>query len=300
MKKQLSISLLGILSILIFNSCATIFSPKTYPLNISTAPTSAEVRITTKKGEKVVYNGASPTSVMVKPSYVPFVPAKYNVNISKSGYEDINFDIKSNINGWYFGNLVLGGVLGMVVIDPISGAMYKIPEKKGTVFKELKPNGENGYDVQFAVTNDDFNNNNDFNSFSTNFESGGKIAIFNPTGNVNDGVKTVVREELSSIVVGSKKYTVLERALIDKVLEESKFQMSGQVDDSQVGELGKKMGADYVCIASITPMGNNFYVSIKLVSVTTARVEKQKTGMTQNGGSDILKVVGGLARNIMN
>ncbi len=115
-----------------------------------------------------------------------------------------------------------------------------------------------------------------------------KVAIFNPAGEVNNSIKTIIREELSSAVVSSNNYTVLERALIDKVLEESKFQMSGQVDDNQIGELGKKMGADYVCIASITPMGNNFYLSFKLVSVTTAKVERQKTGMTQRGGNELM------------
>ena len=37
-------------------------------------------------------------------------------------------------------------------------------------------------------------------------------------------------------------YTVLERSLISKVLEENKFQTSGLVDDFQISEMGMRMG----------------------------------------------------------
>lgn len=30
------------------------------------------------------------------------------------------------MNGWYFGNLLLGGVIGMLIVDPATGAMYRI------------------------------------------------------------------------------------------------------------------------------------------------------------------------------
>lgn len=31
-----------------------------------------------------------------------------------------------SISGWYFANIVLGGALAMVVIDPLTGAMYNL------------------------------------------------------------------------------------------------------------------------------------------------------------------------------
>ncbi|MDL2254848.1 CsgG/HfaB family protein [Bacteroidales bacterium OttesenSCG-928-J16] len=114
-----------------------------------------------------------------------------------------------------------------------------------------------------------------------------KVAVFDPVGTVDEGIKIIVREEISSVIVTSDGYTVLERSLIDKVLEENRFQMSGMVDDSQVGEIGKKMGANYVCVSSISSIGTNFYISCKLIDVNTARVEIQKTGRTTKGYNDI-------------
>ncbi|GHT11902.1 hypothetical protein AGMMS4956_05650 [Bacteroidia bacterium] len=114
-----------------------------------------------------------------------------------------------------------------------------------------------------------------------------KIAVFDPDGkSVSDGMKAIVREEISSVLVSTRGYIVLERQLINKVLEESKFQMGGLVDDSQIGEIGKKMGADVVFVTSITPIGRNLFLSFKLIDVKTARIEGQKTAKTEHGEED--------------
>jgi hypothetical protein len=117
-----------------------------------------------------------------------------------------------------------------------------------------------------------------------------KVAVFDPAGDVESAYKEIVREEISSIIVNTGGFTVLERQLINKVLEENKFQMGGLVDDSQVGEIGKRMGANYVFVTSISPMGQNLYLSFKLIDVQTARIEKQKTSRTTKGSADLVDV----------
>ncbi|MDD5412721.1 MAG: hypothetical protein PHF31_15155 [Methylobacter sp.] len=32
------------------------------------------------------------------------------------------------MNGWYFGNLVFGGFVGILIIDPATSAMFRLPE----------------------------------------------------------------------------------------------------------------------------------------------------------------------------
>ena len=117
-----------------------------------------------------------------------------------------------------------------------------------------------------------------------------KIAIFDPAGDVDNSIKEIIREEISSIIVNAKGFSIFERHLINKVLEENKFQMSGLVDDSQVSEIGKKIGANYVIISTVTPIGKNYYVSCKMIEVLTARIDKQKTGMTKYGLDDLIEV----------
>jgi hypothetical protein len=48
-----------------------------------------------------------------------------------------------------------------------------------------------------------------------------KVAVFDPAGNANEAIREIIREEISSMIVNTENYTVLERQLINKVLEES-------------------------------------------------------------------------------
>ena len=114
-----------------------------------------------------------------------------------------------------------------------------------------------------------------------------KVAVFDPAGSVDNSLLEIVREEISSVVVNTPGFTVLERQLINKVLEENRFQESGLVNDEQMSDIGKRMGADYVFVTSISPLGRNYYISCKMIEVATARIERQSTGTTTNGLNDI-------------
>ncbi len=126
-----------------------------------------------------------------------------------------------------------------------------------------------------------------------------KVAVFDPVGDVSNNLKIIIREELSNAVVNTLGFTVLERELINKVLAESEFQMTGHVDDGQIGELGKKMGANYVAYASISSVGGNYYISCKMVDVMTAKIERQNTGITQSGLDDLFSVVSAVSRAML-
>jgi len=124
-----------------------------------------------------------------------------------------------------------------------------------------------------------------------------KVAVFDPAGNVDAHLKEIVREEISAIIVNAGGYTVLERQLINKVLEENRFQMGILFDDSQAAEMAKLMGANLVFVSNITPMGSNFYISCKLIE-PTGRIDKQRTAQTQRGTNDLIGVVQGMAREM--
>ncbi|MCG2921469.1 hypothetical protein KZ305_25620, partial [Escherichia coli] len=37
--------------------------------------------------------------------------------------------VKSRLNGWYFGNIIFGGLIGILVVDPMTGAMFTLSPK---------------------------------------------------------------------------------------------------------------------------------------------------------------------------
>ncbi|HUM66014.1 MAG TPA: hypothetical protein PLV32_09220 [Chitinophagaceae bacterium] len=92
-----------------------------------TDPPGANIKITDKKGH-VVYQGKSPTTVRLKSGAGYFSKAQYQVKLSSPGFDEKIVTIDFKLNGWYFGNLVIGGAIGMLFIDPITGAMWKIQD----------------------------------------------------------------------------------------------------------------------------------------------------------------------------
>jgi hypothetical protein len=127
MKSKLtSVCLVLILSFL-FYSCATIVSHTSYPLSIRTSPKGANVSISNKRGQEI-FKGNSPALVNLEAGAGYFSKASYLVKISANGYAEQIIPVNFKLNGWYFGNIILGGLIGMLIVDPLTGAMWKIED----------------------------------------------------------------------------------------------------------------------------------------------------------------------------
>ena len=107
------------------SSCATIVSKTSYPVTIDSYPRDARVTITNRRGEQI-FKGGTPALVRLKSGNGYFQRAIYETTISKDGYATKRVEIRSTLNGWYFGNFFFSGALGFLVVDPATGAMYRI------------------------------------------------------------------------------------------------------------------------------------------------------------------------------
>jgi len=117
-----------------------------------------------------------------------------------------------------------------------------------------------------------------------------QIAIFDPLlkGNVNKILIDIVREEISTVIVKRYRYIVLERELIESVLDENRFQESGLVNNEQISDIGYFLGADYVIISTISDIDRYYHISCKMIEVETARVVRQYTATTTYDIDDII------------
>lgn len=120
----LKLNALLLMTLMTFSNCATIVSKSSYPVSIYTNPPGAQVSITDKKG-KEIYNGTSPSVVKLRSGAGFFARAEYHVKLSAKDYEKI-IPVTFKLNGWYFGNIVFGSLIGLLVVDPASGAMWRI------------------------------------------------------------------------------------------------------------------------------------------------------------------------------
>ncbi len=110
---------------MMFSSCASIVSTNKYPMTINSNPIGASIDVTDRKG-KQVFTGVTPATVTLKSGGGYFKRAEYSVKLTSAGFEEQVIPVKFKVNGWYWGNLVIGGLFGFLIVDPATGAMYKL------------------------------------------------------------------------------------------------------------------------------------------------------------------------------
>lgn len=107
--------------------CASIVSDSQHPVSLQTSPDGASFTVEDKNGI-VVHKGSTPATLSLKSSSGFFSGASYKVTFQKEGYDPVVTTVESKLDGWYIGNILLGGIIGMLIVDPITGAMWELPE----------------------------------------------------------------------------------------------------------------------------------------------------------------------------
>ncbi|WP_431158665.1 PEGA domain-containing protein [Winogradskyella poriferorum] len=127
MKQKLTAVFLSCV-LLFTTSCASIVSKSNYPITINSSPSDAKITITDKNG-KEVYKGNTPAELKLKAGSGFFSKASYQVKFEKMGYDTKLVPIEFKLDGWYFGNILIGGLIGLLIVDPATGAMYKLDKE---------------------------------------------------------------------------------------------------------------------------------------------------------------------------
>jgi hypothetical protein len=105
---------------LLLSGCATITKGTQQTITISTDPTGAVCNLTRDAKPLAVVN---PT-----PGSIPIEKAMGQISIlcKKPGYKDAAGALASEFQAWTFGNIILGGLIG-IAVDAASGAMHEYP-----------------------------------------------------------------------------------------------------------------------------------------------------------------------------
>jgi uncharacterized protein YceK len=106
--------------------CATIVSKSNYEVEIISQDPNAT--ITVMNGEEQVFRGVSPAIANLPAKKGYFSRAKYEIIYTKGEYQKVT-DLRAGFDPWYLGNILIGGLIGMLIIDPLTGAMWQLPSK---------------------------------------------------------------------------------------------------------------------------------------------------------------------------
>ena len=116
-------------------ACCSIVSKSSYPVTISSNPPGAS--FTLKKANGLAMStGVTPATITLNSSDGYFQPAKYIVEFTRKGVTQ-TVPLNASINGWYFGNLLFGGIIiGMLIVDPATGAMWRLDDSVIATFNQ--------------------------------------------------------------------------------------------------------------------------------------------------------------------
>jgi len=142
MKKLITASLIA--ASVTMTGCASIISGSTQTLTFKSVPEQASISITNKAGEKV-HTGVTPTTVTLKRGNGFFQPAAYDVTFKKEGFQTKTVQVTGTVNGWYVANIIFGGLIGLLIVDPATGAMYTLnPSDINAVLDENQTASQKG------------------------------------------------------------------------------------------------------------------------------------------------------------
>ncbi|MBY6190758.1 hypothetical protein [Microbulbifer agarilyticus] len=109
------------------SGCASILSDSNYPVTINSNPAGANFVVVNEAGFDV-HTGVTPDTITLSASDGFFSSASYVVKFQMAGFEEQSFQLSAGMDGWYIGNILFGGLIGMLIVDPATGAMWKLPE----------------------------------------------------------------------------------------------------------------------------------------------------------------------------
>ncbi len=108
-------------------------------------------------------------------------------------------------------------------------------------------------------------------------------------------------DKMIAQLVNLRRFTVIERAVLEKVLKEQQLQVSGLVDEKTAVSVGKIVGADAIILGNISAIGSATTVSARVIDTQSSEVLVAKS---EHGGrtdlNEVENLVGSIAISIYN
>jgi hypothetical protein len=114
---------------LILSGCATILDGGAKTVQIDSNPEGAKVTIKNDAGKAITVE-TTPATVPLDRSAGFFKGADYTLTIEKPGYFPYEAHVGSDLDSWYVANAIFGGLIGMLIVDPMTGDMYTLTPRK--------------------------------------------------------------------------------------------------------------------------------------------------------------------------
>jgi uncharacterized protein YceK len=111
------------------SGCASIVHSGPRSISVSSTPAGATVSIYDRK-DTLVEKNTTPFVAQLSTKYSYFQGQRYRLVFELPGHAPAEVKLEPTVSAWYFANLVFGGAIGMLIVDPITGAMFNLSPDK--------------------------------------------------------------------------------------------------------------------------------------------------------------------------
>ena len=123
-----------VVTAVVLAGCASIVSKSEYPVSITSNPTGADFVVKKSNGLPIA-SGVTPATITLGASDGYFKPAKYAVEFRRKGSVQ-TVPLTAKVDGWYFGNILFGGLIGLLIVDPATGSMWSLKDTVIATFQQ--------------------------------------------------------------------------------------------------------------------------------------------------------------------
>lgn len=125
-----------------------------------------------------------------------------------------------------------------------------------------------------------------------------KVAVY-VSGSMDDVYKRIVSSKAIAHISRSNNYVALERteAFLDAIMKESDYQLSGEVANDQIVEIGARYGAHYVAVFDVNSTPDSYcLITARLINVKTGVISKSvDSSRTISSTEDLIALTNNVA-----
>ncbi len=114
------------------------------------------------------------------------------------------------------------------------------------------------------------------------------LAVMEFGGSITKSESSVLTDKLINIMIQKGDYKLVERSMMEEILKEQGFQQSGCTDQECAITIGQLLGVQKMCMGSIGKIGSAYSITLRIVNVATAEIQKTASYDFKGSIEDVL------------
>lgn len=264
--------------------CATIITGTRQSILVESHPSGAKAAVDG-------YDTKTPGLLVLKKRNQPYI-----IRVSKRGYHGETVTIGSKLQPWFWGNILFGGFIGMIV-DAATGAMWNLTPPSIMVSLEKSESGEESEAEERPLRR----GTQEPEEVGQEAREGDLAALdIQVSGGIPPGLNLdFLSRKIRTAGVKYTAYRVMTKENIFAVIQDKKIDLSRCTEAQCVVDYGRMLQADKLVVSTLTYSNGVYFLIMELYDIRTAAIERSASKKCKRCGfAELLEMVDGAAREV--